>query len=224
MKPLSTCLLIVSLSGLVHADEKETEEQAKAVLETANKVVEAMKTVKDKASAEKAKPELEKLLTAAIKAQEAFRNLPEADRKKVLPTYRPKIDEVMQEFGKESERLRKDESVMEVLKDLAPFKAIREARLQQAKLMVLNLDKAMQIYKLTTGDYPKSLEAMAEGEKPLLDKKHLKDPWGRAFQYDLKGERHKGVKPDVWSLGPPDMKDALIGNWNTKLPELPKEK
>jgi hypothetical protein len=217
-------LLILALPLIARADEKEADTQAKALLEQATKLVDAMKGIKTRADAQKAKPELEKIISGFSKAQEAFRKLSREDRAKIETTYAPKLEVVKVQFNEQSERLHKTEGVMDVLGDLAPFKLAREARLRQAELLVQNLDKALQIYKITTGAYPAKLDALAEGDKPVIEKKHLNDPWGRPFQYDVNGPKNKGNKPDVWSLGPPDKKDALIGNWNAKPPAPPKEK
>jgi hypothetical protein len=224
MKLTVTSLLILAVPLITCADEKEAEAQAKALLTQATKLVVTMKEIKDKADAQKVKRELENLISGFIKAQETFRKLPKEDREKIEATYAPKMEDVKVQFNRESERLHKTEGVMDVLGDLAPFKLAREARLRQAELLVLNLDKALQVYRISTGQYPAKLEALAEGDKPLVEKRHLKDPWGRPFLYDMNGPKNKGNKPDVWSLGPPDKKDALIGNWNTKPPQPSKDK
>jgi hypothetical protein len=224
MKRTVANLLILALPLLIRADEKEAEAQAKALLKQATRLVETMKEIKDRADAQKAKRELENIVSGFIKAQEGFRKLPRADREKIEATYAPKLEDVKAQFNRESERLHKTEGVMDVLGDLAPFKLAREARLKQAQLLVQSLDKALQIHKITTGEYPAKLEALAEGDKPLVEKKHLKDPWGRPFLYDVNGPKNKGNKPDVWSLGPPDKKDSLIGNWNAKPPTPPKDR
>lgn len=70
---------------------------------------------------------------------------------------------------------------------------------------------------------PKSLSVMTKPinhSQPLMKIDQLKDPWGREYQFDYRGIRNEGKKPDVWSLGPlhGGTRDKTIANWN-----LPKQ-
>ncbi len=53
-----------------------------------------------------------------------------------------------------------------------------------------NLKSALELYKLDSGNYPQSMEALtkgANGAKPVLDKLP-KDPWGNDYHYRFPGE------------------------------------
>jgi general secretion pathway protein G len=53
-----------------------------------------------------------------------------------------------------------------------------------------NLKSALELYKLDSGNYPQSLEALtkgANGAKSVLDKLP-KDPWGNDYHYRFPGE------------------------------------
>jgi len=220
MKRMMPCLLILALAALGRADDKEAEAKAKALHDSAARIVALLKGIKDREGAEKAKADLEKAFAAVTQSEEEFRKLPQEQRNRLKETWEPKFTALRADFKKEGERLQKTPGVMAVLADLGPFRQAREAKINQAKAIVLALDRAVQTYKLTTGDFPKNLEVLAEspgdGLKPFVEKAALKDGWGRPIQYDVKGPRNKGIKPDIWSLGPPEEKAALIGNWETK--------
>ena len=220
MKRMMPCLLVLILTVSGRADDKVAEAKAKALHDGATKIVELMKGIKDKEGAEKAKGELERAFAAFEKREEDFRQLSEEDRLKLKMTWETKFAALKEGFKTEGDRLQKTPGVMAVLGDIGPFKRAREAKIGQAKAIVQVLDKAVQAYKVTTGDFPKDLETLAtspgDGLKPFVEKKILKDGWDRAIHYDVKGPRNKGIKPDIWSLGPPEQKDAIIGNWETK--------
>jgi hypothetical protein len=77
----------------------------------------------------------------------------------------------------------------------------------RTELMVLN--KALDFYKKQRGNFPDELldlktAGIVEPKATFLD------PWGNPYQYDAKGKRNGGKRPDVWAVTP-DKKE--IGNW-----------
>src|SRR5947209_20457799 len=64
------------------------------------------------------------------------------------------------------------------------------------------LTTACETYKLNNGDYPPSLEALAQmqpnGGAPMVDIDAIKDPWGQPYGYDPTGAHSNGLKPDIW--------------------------
>jgi len=220
MKRLMPCLLVAVLTAPGRADDRDAEVKAKALQEKAAKVVELLKGIKDREGAEKVKAELGRALVALKSAREDLTTLPPEERKHLKEAYGAKFDEIQGEFVKESQRLQRTPGVMVVLSTLPVFKQAREEKVQTTRKLLEGLDKLVQQYKLTLGDYPKSLDLLATspgaGVPPFVRPELLKDPWGRPFQYDVKGPKNKGGKPDLWSLGPPDQKGAPIGNWDEK--------
>lgn len=88
-----------------------------------------------------------------------------------------------------------------------------EVKVKEAQALVAVATKAVEAYALLKGAFPDTLEEMLKDGKfngPLLD------PWKRPIQYDRKGPKNKGIRPDrkrpdVWTERP-DTKE-LIGNW-----------
>ncbi|MGO9108284.1 MAG: type II secretion system major pseudopilin GspG [Thermoguttaceae bacterium] len=96
----------------------------------------------------------------------------------------------------------------------------KKAQLQQAKIQVELLDRALEHYILDVGTYPSSLQGLRtrpadipDPEKwagPYLSKEVPADPWDKPYQY-LAGGGHNGTgKPDVWTVSP---ENKEIGNW-----------
>lgn len=55
------------------------------------------------------------------------------------------------------------------------------------------INQAIQIYKMNTGRYPKSLDDLTVGindDEPLLKADSLNDAWGMPFTYKLDGKRY----------------------------------
>jgi hypothetical protein len=221
MKHVLSCLLVLALAGLTRADEAEAkaEAQVKSLLDVMNKSIAILEGIKDKAGAEKAKPELEKLFEKMEQAGKEFAKVPAAVKEKLEEVYKPQFKVLQPRYRKEVERLRKDEAVTKVLGELGPFKAMGREREILARYKALLLERAVQAYQLKHNKLPDSLEALAEGDKPFVEKSALKDPWGKPFQYDPKGPRNKGLKPDIWTSHP---SGKLFGNWAEK--PAPKDK
>jgi hypothetical protein len=72
------------------------------------------------------------------------------------------------------------------------------------------IDVALEKYLLANGTKPDQLQALTEGDKPLLKAEAIVDPWKNPYQYDASGPKNKGKKPDVWTTTPDKV---VIGNW-----------
>jgi general secretion pathway protein G len=84
-----------------------------------------------------------------------------------------------------------------------------------ARVNAQTIAKACDLYKLKNGNYPVNLEVLlqvgANGDGPYLaDPKVLIDPWGNPYQYDPAGPQNRGIRADVWAVGPDGQK---YGNW-----------
>lgn len=80
-----------------------------------------------------------------------------------------------------------------------------EARIAAAKADVnSNLPLVLDLYEMDTGTYPTSLDILLkkEGKGPYL-KKSPKDPWGRAYKYEVTSD---GKDYKLCSQGPDENK------------------
>ncbi|MFO0938893.1 MAG: hypothetical protein U0798_20510 [Gemmataceae bacterium] len=59
---------------------------------------------------------------------------------------------------------------------------------------------------------PRNLQTLVD--RKILPSVSLRDPWGQPFQYDVKGPRNNGNRPDIWTVSK-DRK-TIIGNWKSK--------
>jgi hypothetical protein len=91
-----------------------------------------------------------------------------------------------------------------------------------AKEGTLKLAAAIEAYKLNNGNYPAALKDLAAkqplGGAALLKAEELIDPWGRPYEFDVKGLKNNGDCADVWSRGPePKDPKEVIGNWHNNV-------
>jgi general secretion pathway protein G len=88
------------------------------------------------------------------------------------------------------------------------------AKLSKAKMDVEGLSGLVEQYKLSNGEFPASIEALAmpqpNGGGPLSPPDKLKDPWGKPYQIDPSGTHNSGMKADVFTQAP---NGQMIGNW-----------
>lgn len=105
------------------------------------------------------------------------------------------------------------------------FAQIGKSEVKTAKAQIDALGKALDQYRLDTGNYPNTdqgLQALVtapSGESrwqgPYLQKAVPADPWGKPYLYKMPGERSEY---DLWSFGKDgraggDQESADIGNW-----------
>lgn len=68
-----------------------------------------------------------------------------------------------------------------------------DARNAATRTSIGAIDQAVQIYKMKTGRFPKSLEDLTVGindEEPLLKAGALNDAWAMPFEYKLDGKKY----------------------------------
>jgi hypothetical protein len=97
-----------------------------------------------------------------------------------------------------------------VLSLAAPARA--DTKADVARIEIRTLTVAAETYKLKRGNYPEKL-ADLKAAGYVEPKATLTDPWGKRYQYDPKGKRNGGNKPDVWTEDP-DKNE--IGNWQAE--------
>src|SRR5438876_740434 len=77
---------------------------------------------------------------------------------------------------------RKDDVQEQAKKD--ELKALK----QRAQSDIKTLDEALAVYHFKNGQFPTNLSKLADpddyGNPPLVDRKTLIDPWGKAYRYD----------------------------------------
>lgn len=86
--------------------------------------------------------------------------------------------------------------------------AFEGSKAKAAKIEIANLAAAMELYRLTEGNYPSSEQGIAALVEPpvsgswggpyLTRKSAVNDPWGRPYLYKSPGE-HGAF--DIWTLG-----------------------
>ena len=91
---------------------------------------------------------------------------------------------------------------------------IGQSRIDTAKAQMKVIERACQTYKLKYGDWPESLEVLAQmqpdGQPPFMEAEKILDPWGQPYQYDPSGDNNRGLNPDIWFIDPDG---NMIGNW-----------
>jgi general secretion pathway protein G len=78
-----------------------------------------------------------------------------------------------------------------------------------------NIETAVNQYKMNNGNFPESLQILAEpseGKAAYLEEKSLFDPWNRPYQYDPSQLSKTGV-PLITSQGANPGASAPIRNW-----------
>jgi hypothetical protein len=228
---LGVAILLAFAPSAVGADDPKS--LLKEGIAISKEAVTVLKSVTDKASAEAALPKLKALgerFEAYRKKLDALGTLPGEQTNRLKPQYEELIETgiaLQIEVG----RVKKLPAAAAVLKDVFPLKqtdeekAIRaeleKVKITAARIGAVALTQALEVYKVKHGEYPATLEALAQnqpdGGPALVPADRLIDPWGRAYLYNPAGPKNKGLKPDVWSTGPDSKKpDGVIGNWQDK--------
>jgi len=85
-----------------------------------------------------------------------------------------------------------------------------QARIQKAEVQIESLETACKLYKLDTGSYPSTLEALVSGsgrKGGYLEKGKLPlDPWGNNFQYSA------GDEVEIWTTAKDGTRISNMGS------------
>ena len=83
-----------------------------------------------------------------------------------------------------------------------------------ARIQIGGLTSACKAYFDKNQRWPDQLKTLTvkddNGIVYLESKDVLADPWSREYQYDVKGPKNNGVRPDIWTVAPDG---EIIGNW-----------
>jgi general secretion pathway protein G len=97
---------------------------------------------------------------------------------------------------------------------------LESSKMKAARTNVETLSAIAKKYNLDFGQYPDSLQTLANTPQPGGTAKYCKiddlmDPWDQPYQYDVNGAKMQaigGEGPDIWSNGKPGTQNP-IGNW-----------
>jgi len=85
-----------------------------------------------------------------------------------------------------------------------------QARIQKAEVQIESLETACKLFKLDTGSYPSSLDALVSGagrKGGYLEKgKVPKDPWGNDFSYS------SGDDVEIWTTAKDGTRISNLGS------------
>jgi hypothetical protein len=216
---MSKCIVLfiaLATGSAILAGGDTPEALIKEYLKTTKEVANVLGTIKNAKSAEAAKKKLDQLGT---RLQKFAKNRDALDKgiKALDKKNEQQFRAVQEALDKEFVRLEKLPAIWPVLEKTMFGPAIL-GRIEEARELVAQLTAAVQTYKAANDDFPTSLDALAKKrgkDDALVDDKALIDPWGRPYQYDVKGPRNQGKQPDIWSQGPAPADPAcVLGNWN----------
>jgi general secretion pathway protein G len=222
-KFLATIALIFILS-VAHADEQQMSQIAEKSATAAEELVSALKSVKDKATANSALPKVSELGSLLRQCQQASKLASTDVTKEALKAISDKFAERQKRAEKqlqaEAKRVEAISEAYAVLRDTTFFKLVEDRRREErASAELKTLTTAVVSYKLKYGEFPDKLEQLVkppDGAPFLKSKDALLDPWGRPYEYDANGPKHKGFLIDIWSLGSRLKKGPIIGNWTNE--------
>lgn len=94
---------------------------------------------------------------------------------------------------------------------------LEKGKIDAARQQSFEIAKALDLYKLQTGNYPTASEGLDVLVNPTRGQAIMneipKDPWGRDYNYAIPGT-HNTKHFDVWSDGPTgEGGESAVGNW-----------
>jgi hypothetical protein len=206
-------LVVIALLAPSRAPTEDAEAVHKESIKLLGDLADILKSVKDKAGAEAALPKLKAIDERLTAQRTKLGDLDLSDRE--LTQVLTKLDDTraatMKALLPEIERVEKLPGVHALLvKELAYFKQLDEAKLAAVKARLKLIDFVIREYQRNMNEVPKSPKVLTEGDKPALAADVLLDPWKQPLQYDARGPKNKGKKPDIWTVTPDK---RIIGNW-----------
>jgi hypothetical protein len=222
MRAILCAAVAVVFLGAARADEKNVEMIIEDWVKAEESLVNVLKSIKDKPSAEAALPKLTALDRLLPQSREAVkRSEPGADSeegKALAEKFGKRVEQAKKQREVEYQRLNGQLDAYRVVQDNPLIKELQEDAEDRAKSGANTLNNASEAFRLKYSYYPSKLEELVKPPNgaPFVLKEALTDPFGRSYQYDPAGPKNNGLKTDVWSLGPRHVKDKIIGNWYEK--------
>jgi hypothetical protein len=213
---LMACCAAVLLAALTAA-ETDADQVIKDLIAGLKEQRVALKAVKNKDSAEAALPKLKALAERQEKVVKALQGLSRQEEAALREKHKAMIEGASGELEKEFARVEAFPAAYAVLRTSPLFEQRRQEKGLRTRLILKDLDKAVQAYKLIYRDYPVTLDVLTQprnGKPAFLELAALKDPWGRPFVYQPTILHVKTRKPRIYSHGAdPKDKKGRISNW-----------
>jgi hypothetical protein len=222
------CLAVLVLipAPLLFAGEDTPEALFRETMKAFQEARSLLTAVKDKATAEAARPKLLALGKRLEKLKERGTAIEQDPAKKkrmaeLARKSRQELKGILNGMSAEVERIGGLPGARAALRDvpfLEPAFALAQARRDRAKADLQVLTQALDAYAvLNNGSYPESLEVLTQNkgdQKALVTPKALLDPWGRPYVYEPTTLHPTTGRPLVYSQGPrPGDKAGRIRNW-----------
>ena len=222
MRMFLAAIALICIVSVARPDAKRLLKITEESVTASEKLVDVLKGVKDKASANSALPKVTELGSLLRQCQQASiiarGEVTKEDLKTVTDRFAERQKRAERQLQAECKRIEAIPEAFAVVRDTIYFKLIEDGRREErAKLQLKVLTTATAAYKLKYGDFPDKLQLLVQppdGAPYLNGKEELIDPWGRPYEYDAKGPKHKGLLPDIWSLGSRPKEGTIIGNWS----------
>jgi hypothetical protein len=212
-------LLLTALGQPPAADKPDADALTRSLIETTKATVEVLDGIKDKASAEKAKPRLEELNARLEELEKQYKARPEGERIKAELKWADEQKKQGEALTLAHDRVfARHKDAYKVLAGTGLFKRLEKALEDRAMLQALNIQKAaLAHYARTGGIWPPNLGVLAAkdpdtGVGPFLagGRKAITDPWGAPFQYEIWQDASGRERLFVWTVIP-------YGDGKTKL-------
>jgi hypothetical protein len=204
-------LLLTALAQSPPADTPDADALTRSLVETTKATVEALGGIKDKVSAEAAKPRLEALNARLKELEKQYKARPERERVEAELKWadeRAKQDEAL--TLAHDRVFAKHKDAYKVLAGTGLFKRLEKALEDRATLQAQKIQQAaLSYYTKTGGNYPPSLEVLVvpdpqTGVGPLLEggRKAITDPWGAPFQFHVVIDDKSAERLYIWTVSP----------------------
>lgn len=206
-----TLLLLTALVQAPTTEKQDAGALGRSLVETTKAAVEVLNGVKDRASADQAKPRLEELNARIENLEKQYAARPRGERIKAELS-------LMDERKKQAEALAlahdrvfaRHKDAYKVLAGTGLFRRVEGALEEGALLQALNIQKAgLAYYTKTGGVYPRALKVLVvkdpnTGTPPLLlgGEKAITDPWGAPYQFEIVLDDGGVERMYVWTVSP----------------------
>jgi hypothetical protein len=172
---------------------------------------EVLDGIKDRASAEKAKPRLEELNARFEELEKQYKARPEGERIKAEQKWADEQKKQGEALTLAHDRVfARHKDAYKVLAGTGLFKRVEKPLEDRATLQAQNIQKAaLAYYTRTGGVWPPNLKVLVvrdpnTGVGPFLEGKvkAITDPWGAPFQFEVVQDTSGAERYLVWTVSP----------------------